>query len=69
MLHVKQRPAGKKLQGVVLTDLPFYMAAFIIFADDKLVVDFLFEFGDMGDNADQLIAGREAFEDFDGLTA
>ena len=45
------------------------MAAFIVLAHDKLVVNFLFELGDMGDNANQFIAGGESFEHLDGLTA
>lgn len=50
-------------------DLPCNMTAFFVFIDDELVVDFLFELRYMGDNADEFIAGREALEDFDGLTA
>ena len=55
--------------SVLSADLPFNMAAVIVLADDKLVVNFLFQFGYMGDNANQFVTVGQAFEYFYGLAA
>ena len=45
------------------------MAALIVFPDKQLIVDFLFEFRHVGDDADELIAAGQALEHADGLPA